>query len=262
MPPKPLKFVIIADAHIGSAQQRKPPTRFPERARSLLRYVVAQNNTEIKADFVIQLGDLIEAEDPEEDEDNLSTAADILRELQVPVYHVIGNHEQSYLSPQKVCTILRMPRAFYSFQSSGFHCLVLFSEKNGDEWSISKEQLKWLEQELPAIDGQALVFSHFPLVDAELDDAAEDEPLEQLENRAGVRNLLVQSGKVRAVFSGHWHKNSFEEIGGINYISVQSLVQNLSESGSTTSESFAVAKMLEDKATVEIEGMDPAEFRF
>jgi len=262
MPPKPLKFVIIADAHIGSAQQRKPPTRYPERARSLLRWVVSKTNTEITPDFVVQLGDVIEAADAEDDEDNLSTAADILRELQAPVYHAIGNHEQTHLPPQKVCTILKVHRAFYSFQSGGFHCLVLFSEKNGDEWSISKDQLKWLEQELAAVDRRALVFSHFPLVDAVLDDTAEEASLVQLENRAEVRNLLVQSGKVRAVFSGHWHKNSFEEIGGINYISIQSLVQNLSDLRPTTSESFAVAKIFEDHATVEINGMDPAEFRF
>jgi Icc protein len=262
MPPKPLKFVIIADAHIGSAQEKKPPTRFPERARSLLRYVVSKINSEIEPDFVVQLGDVIEAEDPEEDEDNLGTAADIFRDLKAPVYHAIGNHEQTHLPPKTVCTILKMPGVFYSFQSGQFHCVVLFSEKNDDRWAISKAQLKWLEQELAATDKPVLVFSHFPLVDAEVDEVAEEEPPVQLDNRADVRNLLVQSGKVRAVFSAHWHKNSFEEIGGINYVSVQSLVQNISRSGTTTSESFGVAKMFEDGATVEIEGMDPAEFRF
>jgi 3',5'-cyclic AMP phosphodiesterase CpdA len=262
MPPKPLKFVVIADAHIGATQTTKPPTRFPERAKSLLRYLISKINGELEADFVVQLGDLIEADDAEEDEDNLSTAADIFRDLKSPVYHVVGNHDQANLPPKTVCTILKMPGPFYSFQSGRYHCLVLFSEKNDDRWSISKAQLKWLEQELAATDKQVLVFSHFPLVDAEVDEAAEIEPPIELENRADVRNLLVQSGKVRAVFSGHWHKNSFEEVGGINYISVQSLVQNISRTGSTVSESFAVVKMFEDRATIEIEGMDPAEFRF
>lgn len=262
MPPSPLKFVIVADAHIGGAQQTKPPTRFPERARSLLRYVVSKTNTEIKPDFVVQLGDAIEAADAEDDEENLSVVADILSELQAPVYHVIGYHEQSQLSPQNVCTILKLQKPFYSYRSGRFYCLVLSSEKNGDEWSISKDQLKWLQQELATVDTQALVFSHFPLVDVELEDTSEDAPIVQLENRAEVRNLLVQSGKVRAVFSGHWHRNSFEEIAGINYISIQSLVQNVSDLRHVPSESFAVVRIFEQQATVEIVGMDPAEFRF
>jgi 3',5'-cyclic AMP phosphodiesterase CpdA len=268
MPPKPLKFAVIADAHIGNAQATKPPTRFPDRARSLLRYVVSQLNSEYKPDFVVQLGDLIEAEDADEDEDNVSTAAEILRDLQMPVYHALGNHEQMHLSLPKVCSSLKMQKPFYSFRCAPLNGIVLCPEKSGDEWVIGKEQLKWIEQELRVAETQVLVYSHFPLVDFVSEDEAGDDsgeapavqPPSQLSNRADVRHLLAQSNKVRAVISAHWHKNSLEELGGIHYVSIQSLVQNVS--GSRPSESFGVAKVFEDSVIVEVIGMDPAEFRF
>jgi 3',5'-cyclic AMP phosphodiesterase CpdA len=261
MPSKPLKFAIIADAHVGSAQPAKPPTRFPERARSLLRYAVSQLNSELKPDFVVQLGDLIEAEDADEDEDNLSTAADILRQLEMPVFHAIGNHEQAHVPTAKICSILKITKTFYSFQSGAFRGIVLFPELVKEEWCIGQEQLKWLEQTLRAADPGVVVFSHFPLVDAESEetDAEPTAPVVELSNRVEVRHLLAQSNKVKAVFSAHWHKNSLEELGGIFYVSVQSLVQNVS--GGRPSESFTIAKLFEDFATVEVFGMDPAEFR-
>lgn len=260
MPPKPLKFAIIADAHIGNAQHTKPPTRFPERARSLLRYVVSQLNSEVKPDFVVQLGDLIEAEDADEDKENLATAAEILRELQMPVYHAIGNHEQTNVSIQELCSILKLTKAFYSFQSATFRGLVLLPERAGNQWCIGKEQMKWLEQELRSMQSQAIIFSHFPLVDAMCDDDALSAVPVELSNRAELRNLLVQSAKVHAVFSAHWHKNSLDELGGIHYLSIQALTQIVS--GGRPSESFAIAKLFEDAAAVEVVGMDPAEFRF
>jgi hypothetical protein len=266
MPPKPVKFAIIADAHLGSAQQKKPPMRFPERARSLLRYVVSQLNADHKPEFVVQVGGVIEAEDADEDEDNLSTAVEILRELQMPVYHAIGNDEQVNVSIQKICAAFKITRPFQSFRCAPFLGITLFADKNGDDWTIGKDQMKWLEQELRGDDKHVLVFSYFPLVDVEIDEAASESESEsaenlpvELANRADVRNLLAQSGKVRAVFSGHWHKNSLVEQGGIHYVSIQSLVQNVA--GNRPSESFAVAKFFEDSAVIEVVGMDPMEFR-
>jgi 3',5'-cyclic AMP phosphodiesterase CpdA len=266
MPPKPLKFAVIADVHIGDAQESVPKTRYPERARSLLRYVVSQLNTEHKPDFVVQLGDVIQASSPDDDEDNLSTAAEILGDLQMPVYHTIGNHEQFHLSPQNACSTLKIAKPYYSFECAPLRGVVLFPEKESDEFSIGDEQLKWLEQQLRNSESQVLIFSHFPLVDYPEDDAQEAgedagsfSPPLKLTNRSEVRHVLAQSSKVRAVFSGHWHKNSLEELGGIHYIAIQSLVQ--AALGSRLSESFAIAKIFPDQASVEVLGMDPAEFR-
>jgi predicted phosphodiesterase len=76
-----------------------------------------------------------------------------------------------------------------------------------------------------------------------------------------VRELLARSGKVRVVFNGHVHRNNIEEIGGIHYVSIQSLVENVSETRKLPSESYAVVSLTEDLITVQVEGMDPAEFR-
>lgn len=269
MPPKPLKIALVADAHIGSALAEKPPARFPERARALLRYVVAQTNSELKPDFVVQLGGVIEpSDDAEEDEDNLSTACDILRDVQVPVYHAVGVPEQAVLTAQQVCSALKLSKPYYSFSLAGFRAVVLFPERRGEEWLIGDAQMKWLSEELRSEEKHFLVFSYIPLIDFEVDEeiAVEDAgespslPQAELSNRAEVRNLLAQSSKVRAVFSACWHRNTLTELGGIHYVSLQSLVQSVS--GARPSETYALAKIFDDDANVEIFGMDPAEFRF
>ena len=266
MPPKPLKVVLIADIHIGVAQP-EPCTRLPERARGLLKYVVQRINAEMRPDFVVQLGDLIEAEDEETDEENYETGLDVLRELKMPCYHVVGNQDQTNLSLTKLAALVDRPKFYYSFDSGAFHFVVIFGQSSDRGAVVFDEvQQKWLQQDLAATEKPAVVFSHLPLheEDNEAAIAAGENVLTgfSLEQRRMIRNILARSGKVRAVFNGHLHKNELNTVDSICYVSIQSLVQNISPVRKDASESFAVISLGESSSRVEVEGMDPAEYHF
>jgi alkaline phosphatase len=50
-----------------------------------------------------------------------------------------------------------------------------------------------------------------------------------------VRGILEASGKVLAVFSGHYHDGGYQEINGIKYIVVQANAATATMSPTTTS---------------------------
>lgn len=266
MPPKPFRFVIVSDVHIGSDNPQEGRYKnLPSRALGLLRYLVSRIGDEIKPDFVVQLGNLIQAEDPEEDEENYSKGMDAFKQLSVPVYHLVGNHEQKHLDLQQIRTRLKYQEFYFSFDSGQFHFVVLFAEDSGTgSIRIDPVQREWLEEDLRATKNPTIVFMHHPVDDHDLTGNSwfEDTPERCfVDDSVKVRAVLARSGKVCAVFSGHAHVNHLQSIDDIHYVTIQSLVENVTKSGKTPSESFAVVTLGQNEMRVEIEGMAPAEYR-
>ena len=46
-----------------------------------------------------------------------------------------------------------------------------------------------------------------------------------VKNAPGIRKILENSGKVRAVFQGHSHSSDYKEIGGIHYCTLVAMVE-------------------------------------
>ena len=264
--PAPLKMVLLTDIHYGTDKQYEgQDKKLSSRALSLVRYMVNRMNSDLKPDFVVQLGDLIEDEDAETDEENYSIAVDAFKPLKMPVYHVVGNHEQVNLNLEQIRAKLNYPALYYSFDAQAFHFIVLFStSKDHTEIHVDKEQLKWLVKDLEQTDKPTVVFIHHPIDDQDLTGSFWFEKYPKfcfVEEKVEIRETLARSGKVRAVFSGHVHRNNLQSHDGIHYITVQSLVENMHESRKVPSESFAVVTFAEDEIRVEIQGQDPAEYR-
>lgn len=263
---KPFRIVIITDISLGvDSPQQGQYKILPSRALSLLRYVLTRLNNEMRPAFVVQLGNLIEAEDQEEDEETYSKGIEAFKQLSMPVYHAVGSNEQVNLNQKQISSMLKYSKLYYSFDSEAFHFVVLFSSsKDRAEIHIDEEQRNWLAEDLNATLKPTLVFSHHPLDEQDLSDnfCFEQYPTGCfVEERQEIRAILARSGKVRAVFSGHVHRNNLQEHDGIHYVSLQSLVTNMSKTGKTTSESFAVIELSENEISIEIEGLDPAEYR-
>ena len=85
-----MKFIIVADIHfgnpndIGFSMQCKYTEQAPEILRALSRAAVEQG-----AEFIIHAGDMVTGGTEEE----IRRAADCCRTLDVPFYHVLGNHD-------------------------------------------------------------------------------------------------------------------------------------------------------------------------
>jgi len=230
----------------------------------LLRYLVNRINSEIRPEFVVRLGSLIEDEDEETDEENFEKIVDELKQLSVPLYHVTGSNEQVNLSQKKISAILKYPKLYYSFDMQDSHFVVLFSEsKNHDHVHISNEQRKWLQEDLLAGTKPVLVFVHHILDEQDLSEnfwygQFPDGCL--VEERSEVREILARSGRVKAVFCGCVHHNNLQEHDGIQYVTLQSLVENVSKSGKNASESFTVLTLSSREIRVEVEGLLRAEY--
>lgn len=257
---------MLADIHYGTDKQHEGRIKtLSSRALSLTRYLVTRMNNEIRPAFVVQLGDLIENDDAELDEENFETMIDALKQLSMPVYHVVGNQEQCNLDLKVISAKLKYPKLYYSFDSGDYHFVVLFvTSKSPDEIHVDTAQRKWLAEDLSKTLKPTVLFVHYPIDEPDLTDSfwLERNPNQCfVAERVDIRDTLSSSGKVIAVFNGHLHRNNLLSHGGINYVSLQSLVENMSAKGKTASETFAVVTLTDKEIRVEIEGLDPAEYR-
>jgi hypothetical protein len=210
------------------------------------------------------LGSLIEDEDDQTDEENYEKMVDELKQLKVPVHHVVGGNEQVNLSQKKISSILKYPKLYYSFDSDDYHFVALCSEsKNREQVHLSAEQRHWLQEDLNATAKPTLVFVHHVLDEQDLSENFWYQHFPDgclIEERSEVRAILARSGRVKAVFSSSVHQNNLQEHDGIQYVTLQSLVENVSKSGKTASESFAVLTLSAREIRVEVEGLLRAEY--
>jgi alkaline phosphatase len=99
---------------------------------------------------------------------------------------------------------------------------------------------------------------HHPISDQDLTGCFWFEGLSHkafVENREEVRAILEASGKVRAVFNGHLHRNNMWVHNNIPYFTIQSCVEDVDNSG-RPSKSFAVVTLDSDSISVQIHGTD------
>jgi Icc protein len=83
-----------------------------------------------------------------------------------------------------------------------------------------------------------------------------------VEQRAEARAILEQSGKVAAVFSGHAHWNHFDLVGGIPYITIQSLIENVDDDApGRAARTHALVDVHDGRILVRVFGEQPARYQ-
>jgi predicted phosphodiesterase len=182
-----------------------------------------------KPDFVVELGDFIDAADSVETEQSyLQQVSTVFNSIPGPKHYVLGNHCVDTLTKEEFLGGVGKTESFYSFDAGGFHFVVLdscfrsdgkpYGRKNSSwtDANIPAYELDWLRSDLKGTDKSVIVFAH-----QRLDEAGHH----AVKNAADVRNALESSGKVLAVFQGHSHKNDHQEIGGIHYATLVAMVE-------------------------------------
>lgn len=182
-----------------------------------------------KPDFVVALGDIIDAADSVEVEKQyLARINKELTSLPGDKYYVLGNHCVATLTKAEFLAGVGQKRSHYSFDAGGFHFVVLDAcfradgqayGRNNFKWNdanIPEDQVEWLRADLKATTSQTIVFAHQRL------DVKNDHGVKNAER---VRRVLEDSGRVLAVFQGHSHKNDLKEIGGIHYCTLVAMVE-------------------------------------
>ena len=167
-----------------------------------------------------------------------------LAQFKGPRYHVFGNHDTDQMSKADYQTHITNTgiaagATYYSFNQGGVHFVVLDAgfKADGNAYSgvpatpgagyrwddanIPASEVSWLKSDLEANKLPVIVLGHQFLNPAEQVDAL-FEPVHTVRNAADIRTLLEKSGKVLAVFAGHYHDGGYQQVNGISYIGLQS----------------------------------------
>lgn len=254
-----LKFGWVTDIHYAV---RVPKwNRFYTESILKLREAVILFNS-FNLDFVIETGDFKDQNETPVHEDTLK----YLREVEAEFakykgdrFHVLGNHDVDSISKEEFLTNtlntgISKEKSFYSFMKNGYKCIVLDAcyksdstpyDKGNFKWTdtiIPGFELEWLKNELIIAEEPVLVFVH-QLLDGRGDGDY------HINNSEEVRTVLESSGKVLAVFQGHYHEGAYNKINNIHYITEKAIVDGSGEENN----SYCVATVTID-GNIRIDG--------
>ncbi len=264
-----MRFALITDVHVG------PEARFRGKLRKLtahsLRLVdafVQEMNQTFHPDLVINLGDVVEDQDPAHDLENYGAFMERLARLCCPVLNVAGNHDSIHLTDAELARFWKHNGPlYYSCDLGPLHFVVLRTEETRDlVVGLPEKQLTWLEADLAQASLPSVVLMHHPASEMSFvgNRWFEQHPeLALVENRRALRRILQKSGKVAAVFNGHVHWNHCDVHDAIPYVSVQSLIENLDDDApGRPARAFAQVRVESDALDVEVLGEERLQYRF
>lgn len=165
-----------------------------ERCRAWFAQVTAVMRAQ-RPDFVVLNGDLVENGQAEQYE----PVREIFRNLGVPVYATIGNHD--HRGPEDIRAFAQaFPDSLnYHFKHRGWQFVAVDSTQGQDVFltKVAPATLQWLDETLPALDRNkpTVLLTHFPL-GSRVWCRPRNAP--QVLRRFRGYNL-------QAVFNGHWH---------------------------------------------------------
>ncbi|MCC9645143.1 metallophosphoesterase [Rhodopirellula sp. JC740] len=180
-------------------------------------------------DCLVELGDLIDAAKTVDTElGYLETINGQFREICKDRHYVLGNHCVDTLKKSEFLEGVGQERSYYSFDRKGIHFIVLDAcfredgvgyERKNFHWTdanIPPAELDWLRKDLKSNEHPVVVLAHQRL------DVSDHHGVK---NNAVVRDVLEQSGNVKAVFQGHSHQNALKQINGIHYCTLAAMVE-------------------------------------
>lgn len=221
-----LRVGLVTDLHYSD----KPPagSRHYRETLAKLDEAVARFQQE-KPDCVVELGDFIDAAPSVEEELRwLGRINGKFSAISKDRHYVLGNHCVHTLTKDEFLGGVEQKQSYYSFDRGGVHFVVLDSCFRSDgtpygrknfvwtDANVPPAEIEWLEADLKETDKPVIVFAHQRL------DVSNNHGVK---NCPDVRRTLEASGKVRAVFQGHSHKNDLKEIGGIHYCTLVAMVE-------------------------------------
>ena len=237
-----VRFGLITDLHYAD----KSIARGRRYRRSLAKLREAAGAFDAAGvDVVVCLGDAIDSGESVERELGYLSAVDgVLGAVGSERYYVPGNHDVERLTKREFFEHAGGSTPPYSFEAGGIHFVVLdacfradgephgrhnaqWHEAHGPEW-----ELAGLREDLTGAAGPAVIFAHQRL-------DLPDEDRYAVDNASAARGVIEASGKVRAVFQGHSHRNDLRRIGGVPYCTLAAVIR----SGGPWSNAYAIVSV-------------------
>lgn len=260
-------FGVIADCQYFDT----PGTGMRKYAASKekLKNCVDDFNT-LNLEYVVSLGDFIDR-----DFDSFDEVIPIYNQLQVPHYHVLGNHDFSVEDDlkKKVPQKMGMASTYYDFEVKGWRFIVLdgndisfnahpegsqeyadatqyYMEHNikSPKWNgaVGARQLAWLRATLKEATQQnenVIIYCHFPVF---------PKNIHNLWNAEELMALLAGFSCVKAYINGHNHKGGYGMRDGIHYVTLRGMLD-------TEQTSYAVIRV--DGESIDVTGYGREENR-
>lgn len=224
-----MRFLAVTDLHYTNKLLGEGDRRH---SLSLEKLRQAVGSSADGCDCIVNLGDTAEGFDGfRPQQELLDEVYAVLRGTGLACYSIIGNHD-THLPKPEFYPHLGMADRYYAFDCGEYRCIVLDAclndvhvplppeEIQWDDCWIDPEQITWLRHELDSAPGQVLIFTHVPF----MLDSPEIENPHLIRNRRELMEIFERSGKVRAVFSGHYHDGCAGMCGGIPYITFAAMV--------------------------------------
>jgi 3',5'-cyclic AMP phosphodiesterase CpdA len=264
-----LTFGVITDLHFGpEARWHGKLRKLTHHAGVLTQAFVRKMNEQVRPDFIVNLGDDIEDESRDADLARYGECQAILRSANAPLVNVAGNHDTIHMNRDDLnCFWQRSGPLYYSFDRAGWHFVVLHTlEKKDVEIHVPPAQMEWARADLRATELPTVVLMHHSASEQYLEDSrwfAGRAHVALVKERAELRRIFEESGRVRAVFNGHVHRNHLDVIARIPYVTVQSLIENLEDDApGLPAAAHAVVRLGPQRIVVRVEGNDPARYQF
>lgn len=190
---EPFRFALFSDLHI-TIKNPKPSED--------LQKAVDEVNTISGLDFVLVSGDVSQNGDTE----SLKQAKSILDKLKIPYYVTAGNHEYK-IYPANDSNFIRIfgdDKFSYVHKKVRFIGFTIQPDSKIGKKQISEDNIHWLRSMLKknSMNLPVFIVTHYPLQKGDV-------------NNANVALDLFQKYKVKAVLSGHYHRNVVLNYNGI-----------------------------------------------
>lgn len=252
-----LTIALITDIHHGPDS----PTVQGTAALGLLERSLA-HLAGASPDLLIDLGDRLTDVGSDIDRRRLTEVAKLFASFPCPRQHLRGNHDLLPLETQQ--RLLGGSLGSRSLDLANRHLVFLDSFDGTIGGALSASALRWLASDLASTSLPTVVFSHQPLDGLplvgnpifEVDYAAEAHP----DGHTEARRIMEAAGTVALAVNGHTHWNHAVEVGGIPYLSVQSLVAR--DSAGAPAGAYALLRIGEHACEAEIFGREPAVWRW
>lgn len=178
-------------------------------------------------DRVICLGDLTDTEATKaQEEANMAQIAALFAEFSMPITVVMGNHDAYVFTAEEFYALLGGCEPT-DIHEGGVHLLFLDTNYTSAGVRYAPHGFHWddvglpdpdaLRARLAALDGDVYLFMH-----QNIDPAIQAQD-HRLANADEVCGIIEQSGKVKAVYQGHYHWGNRSARNGVEYITLPAM---------------------------------------
>ncbi len=252
-----LRIGLIADIHHG-------PSAGPKQGGDALRLLDDALDDLIRADVdvVVELGDRISDVSHDDDLRLLEDVARRFRNLNVPRFHLLGNHDVVNLSAEENRRVLGQhliggPHRFSPVDLVAW-CPDVAVGPRGFE--LKAADITTIRSALCRATRPVILFCHVPISGASM---VGNYYFEQYPGGAGnywnasaARKILEERANTVLCVSGHVHWNSIHSVDGVRHLTIQSLTESFTTPGRSAA-TWAVLAVSGQEFDLEVRGGDP-----